>query len=65
MKIIKKIIGVLMCLVGGYLIVFELAMFRSEYHYASSMALFFGFLTLGILLLAVGIKLLLPIKKQN
>ena len=67
MRIIKKIIGIVICLVGGLLVLFELSTAIAETYLLRDVKTAIGFfllLSLGILLVVVGIKLIMPIKKK-
>lgn len=66
--IIKKATGVALCLAGGYLVLYELAVGTSESYLLRDVnlkILFFLFLSLGIGMLLAGVKLLLSGKKKK
>jgi hypothetical protein len=65
MRFIRIVLGVILCVAGGYLILFEFLMTLTEYHAIDgvlAVIVLSALIIAGIAMFVVGIKLILPRK---
>ena len=68
MRIIKILLGIILCLSAGYFTLVKLSLIISESYLLRDVNLatmYFLFLSLGVFLIFIGVKLILPNKKKK